>query len=46
MEHHGLKIFDVENLGTHGGSLRVYACLENSTKHESSDELEKLPTRS
>ncbi len=23
---HGLKIFDVEELPTHGGSLRVYAC--------------------
>jgi SAM-dependent methyltransferase len=24
---HGLKIFDVEHLTTHGGSLRVYLCL-------------------
>jgi SAM-dependent methyltransferase len=23
---HGLKIFDVEELSTHGGSLRIYAC--------------------
>ncbi|SMD13499.1 class I SAM-dependent methyltransferase [Sporomusa malonica] len=23
---HGLKVFDVEELSTHGGSLRVYAC--------------------
>jgi SAM-dependent methyltransferase len=23
---HGLKIFDVETLSTHGGSLRIYAC--------------------
>lgn len=23
---HGLKLFDVEELGTHGGSLRIYAC--------------------
>ncbi|BAY07959.1 class I SAM-dependent methyltransferase [Calothrix sp. NIES-2098] len=23
--HHGLKIFDVEELSTHGGSLRIYA---------------------
>jgi hypothetical protein len=23
--HHGLEVFDVEELGTHGGSLRVYA---------------------
>ena len=24
--HHGLKVFDVEQLPTHGGSLRVFAC--------------------
>lgn len=23
----GLRLFDVEHLGTHGGSLRIYACL-------------------
>ncbi len=23
---HGLKVFDVEELNTHGGSLRIYAC--------------------
>ena len=23
---HGLKVFDVEHLSTHGGSLRVYLC--------------------
>ena len=30
---HGLRIFDVEELGTHGGSLRIYACnSDDSTK--------------
>jgi len=30
---HGLKIFDVEELSTHGGSLRVYAChAENANR--------------
>jgi hypothetical protein len=24
--HHGLRLFDVEQLPTHGGSLRIYAC--------------------
>jgi hypothetical protein len=24
--HHGLKLFDVEEIPTHGGSLRIYAC--------------------
>jgi len=26
--HHGLRLFDVEELPTHGGSLRIYACHE------------------
>jgi SAM-dependent methyltransferase len=25
-KHHGLKVFDVEHLSTHGGSLRLYLC--------------------
>jgi hypothetical protein len=25
-EHHGLDVFDVEELPTHGGSLRIHAC--------------------
>lgn len=29
---HGLKIFDVEELPTHGGSLRIYACHDNLQK--------------
>jgi SAM-dependent methyltransferase len=32
LEAHGLKVFDVEELKTHGGSLRVYACrMEDQT---------------
>lgn len=27
LERHGLRVFDVEELPTHGGSIRVYACL-------------------
>lgn len=27
---HGLRIFDVEELPTHGGSLRVFACLDDA----------------
>lgn len=30
---HGLKVFDVEELPTHGGSLRVYACRANDQTH-------------
>jgi len=29
----GLKVFDVEELSTHGGSLRVFACKSDSTAH-------------
>jgi len=30
---HGLKVFDVEELATHGGSLRVYACKAEAQTH-------------
>jgi SAM-dependent methyltransferase len=30
LEAHGLRAFDVEELSTHGGSLRVYACRAES----------------
>jgi len=33
MEAHGLKVFDVEELSTHGGSLRVYACRAEDQTH-------------
>ena len=34
MQRAGLRVFDVEELTTHGGSLRVYACLEGSNHDE------------
>tara|TARA_B100000768_G_scaffold181288_1_gene203658 strand:- start:1820 stop:3043 length:1224 start_codon:yes stop_codon:yes gene_type:complete len=37
----GLKIFDVDQLDTHGGSLRVYGCLQ-SAKHIISNNVEKV----
>jgi SAM-dependent methyltransferase len=33
LEAHGLKVFDVEELTTHGGSLRVYACRAENQTH-------------
>ena len=34
LNSHGLKVFDVEELPTHGGSLRVFACrTEDSARH-------------
>jgi SAM-dependent methyltransferase len=42
LEAHGLKVFDVEELPTHGGSLRVYACRLNATRHEAKPSVRKL----
>lgn len=33
MAAHGLTVFDVEELKSHGGSLRVYACRSGSATH-------------
>jgi SAM-dependent methyltransferase len=33
MTHHGLRLFDVQELPTHGGSLRVFACHSESARH-------------
>ncbi len=33
LEAHGLRTFDVDELETHGGSLRVYACRKESKTH-------------
>jgi SAM-dependent methyltransferase len=37
----GLRVFDVERLTTHGGSLRIYACHEKDSR-ENTDELKSL----
>jgi hypothetical protein len=42
MEAHGLKAFDVEELATHGGSLRVYACRVEARTHEVANSVSKL----
>jgi SAM-dependent methyltransferase len=36
-EHHGLVLFDVEELTTHGGSIRVYAGHSNNNHREITD---------
>jgi hypothetical protein len=36
-----LRVFDVEELETHGGSLRVYACHENA-RHETTAAVQKV----
>lgn len=39
---HGLRIFDVEKLPTHGGSIRIYATHEDNSSHKKSDQVEQL----
>jgi hypothetical protein len=34
---YGLRIFDIEELWTHGGSLRIHACHAQSDKHPTQD---------
>ena len=33
LEAHGLRVFDVEELKSHGGSLRVFACRAEAKTH-------------
>jgi hypothetical protein len=40
-ERHGLKVFDVEHIATHGGSLRVYLCRAGAA-HPVSSNVTKL----
>jgi hypothetical protein len=39
---HGLTIFDVDELSTHGGSLRIYACHAGDTSKPISQNVENL----
>jgi SAM-dependent methyltransferase len=42
MEAHQLRVFDVEELRSHGGSLRVYACRVESEKHRAELNVSKV----
>ena len=42
LEAHGLKAFDVEELATHGGSLRVYACRAEAQTHDVAKNISKV----
>ncbi len=44
LAHHGLRMFDVEELSTHGGSLRVYAC-HDGARHAQTGRVEALRER-
>ena len=41
-DHHGLRIFDVDELPTHGGSLRIYARHAEDASREISDNAKAL----
>jgi len=43
-QKHGLRVFDVEELWTHGGSIRVYACHASDTRPET-ERLKELRAR-
>lgn len=43
--HHGLRLFDVQELPTHGGSLRIFATHEESTNHLRTDAVDALLSR-
>ena len=43
--HHDFKIFDVEELPTHGGSLRIYACHSEDHSKESTKRVDNLLER-
>lgn len=42
MEAHGLRVFDVDELKSHGGSLRVYACRAESKTHGIEPNVDKI----
>ncbi|MGA8432440.1 MAG: class I SAM-dependent methyltransferase [Candidatus Sulfotelmatobacter sp.] len=42
LEAHGLRIFDVEELASHGGSLRVFACRAEDRTHDTQASAKKL----
>lgn len=43
--HHGLRIFDVEELPTHGGSLRIFAQHAENSRNRVSRRVDELRTR-
>ncbi len=48
MQAHGLEVFDVDQIPTHGGSLRIYACHNDNSEMDTSSrvlELRELESR-
>ncbi len=44
-DFNGLQIFDVQEIPTHGGSLRVFAQCKDEGKHNTADKVDMLITR-
>jgi SAM-dependent methyltransferase len=44
-ERHGLRVFDVDELPTHGGSLRIYACHVEDEGRQETDRVADLSDR-
>jgi hypothetical protein len=42
MEAHGLRVFDVDELKSHGGSLRIYTCRTDSKIHAVAQNVQKV----
>lgn len=42
LQAHGLRLFDVEELASHGGSLRIYACRAEDQTHVLQPSVEKV----
>jgi len=40
--HHGLRLFDVQQIPTHGGSLRIYGCHMDDASHSNGPEVDAL----
>lgn len=45
LERHGLRVFDVEELPTHGGSLRLFACRQEARRWTLQPSVEALAAR-
>jgi len=45
LEAHGMRAFDVDELSTHGGSLRVYACRADAQAHPTNASVARLIER-
>jgi hypothetical protein len=42
LKNHGFKIFDLQELDTHGGSVRIFVTRETNTEHNVSDNVKRI----